>query len=173
MRSIAAALAVTALAWAAPCGADPEAGRGRSHGLTVAPRSAQQPVAPTNAQQPAGSPRIEVLVIDASTADGGVAQSLSWIPQLRQPPFNAFTQMRLISRATVPLTATPSTASLPGNRSATIALASLSPGHRYTVNVTFSTGGNVQFVAGAGEPFFTVRASRPNRATILGFVVRN
>lgn len=170
MNRLASGFALTLILVTSPAWGDPELVRGRSHGL--APRSAQQP-APRSAQQPAGAPQVELLVIEASAGDGGVAQSLSWIPQLRQPPFNAFSQMRLISRNSLPLTATPATATLPGNRSATIALGSLSPGRRYTVNVTFSTGGNVQFVAGAGEPFFTVRASRPDRATILGFIVRN
>jgi hypothetical protein len=138
--------------------------RGLSQGVSVASRAAQQPAA---------APSVEVLVIEATTGDGGVAPVLANIPQLRQAPLNTFAQMRMVSRNTVALGPAAATTALPGNRSATITLASRSPENRYTVNVAFSTGGSIQFVAGAGEPFFTVRASRPDRAIILGFIVRH
>ena len=142
--------------------ADPGA-RGRSHGAAPAAMGAQQPGA---------APSVEVLVIDATAGDGGVAPTLASLPQHRQPPFNAFTEMRRVSRVTLALTAAPASTALPGGRSATLTLAAPSPGGRYTVNVSFSSGGSIQFVAGAGEPFFTVRSSRANRAMIIGFIVR-
>lgn len=134
---------------------------------SLAQVAAQQP-----APQPASSPRVEVLVIEAGAGDAGVAVALRSIPQLRQPPFNTFTQMRLVSRALLPLATAPATAPLPNGGSASVSLASRSPEGRYTVNVSFSGAGNIQFVAGAGEPFFTVRSSRPDRALIIGFIVR-
>lgn len=147
---------VMALA-ASPAGAVPTAGR------AVAQRAAQQPAA---------APHVEVLVIEAGAGDAGVAVALRSIPQLRQPPFNTFTQMRLVSRAVLPLASAPATTALPNGGSASLSLASRSPEGRYTVNVSFSGAGNIQFVAGSGEPFFTVRASRPDRALIIGFIVR-
>ena len=59
--------------------------------------------------------------------------------------------------------------------SARITLSGRSPEGRFTVNVAFVQGAqtsNIQFVAAAGEPFFTVRSSRPDRALVLGFIVR-
>lgn len=153
---IAVALASSA-AWA-----DPDA-RGRAH--AVVPASMR-------AQQPAAAPSVELLVIEATTGDGGVASTLASLPQLRAAPFNAFPQMRLLSRSAVPLGPSPATAPLPGQRTASITLASRSPGNRFTVNVSFSSGGSIQFVAGVGEPFFTVRTSRADRAIIIGFIVR-
>lgn len=152
MRGVVVGMLLSVALAASPAGADPGAQRG--------------------AQQPAAAPRIEVLVIEAGAGDAGVAAALRSIPQLRQPPFNTFTQMRLVSRAVLPLAAAAATASLPNGGSASITLAARSAEGRYTVNVSFSGAGNVQFVAGAGEPFFTVRASRPDRALIIGFIVR-
>ena len=128
---------------------------------------------PASAQQPAAPPRVEVLVIEAGAGDAGVAAALANIPQLRLAPFNTFGQLRLVSRATLPLGAAPASTALPNGRVATVTLASRSPENRYTVNVGLTGAASVQFVAGVGEPFFTVRSSRADRALILGFIVRN
>ena len=90
-----AVLLGTSAAWA-----DPDA-RGRSHGVTPAARGAQQPSAAPSVS-PGESPSVEVLVIDATAGDGGVASTLASLPQLRQAPFNAFTQMSLVSRIRPP-----------------------------------------------------------------------
>ncbi|MEZ4410077.1 MAG: hypothetical protein R3A52_26915 [Polyangiales bacterium] len=92
---------------------------------------------------------------------------------MRQPPFNAFGEYRVVSRSTLPLATAPSTARLP-NGSATITLRDQTDG-RYAVSVAFAQGGStstIEFVARAGEPFFTVRSSRPDRALVVGFIVR-
>jgi hypothetical protein len=139
---------------------------------TGASRLTQQPApAPT----PAASARVEVLVLEGTAGDGGVAASLANIPQLRLAPFNAYTQIALVSRVTLPLAGTPSTAPLPNGGSARVTLAGRSADGRYTVDVAFVQGAQtstIQFVAGAGEPFFTVRSRRPDRALIFGFIVR-
>lgn len=127
------------------------------------------------AQTPATAAHIEVLVLDASNGDGGVAPAIAAIPQLRQPPFLSFSQIGVVSRTTLPLSATPSVARLPNNGAASITLGSRGADGRYAVNVAFTQGAstsNIQFVASAGEPFFTVRSSRADRATIIGFIVR-
>lgn len=128
-----------------------------------------------SAQNPAPASHIEVLVLDASTGDGGVATTLAGIPQLRQAPFLSFTQIGVVSRTTLPLAAIASVAPLPNHGAASITLGSRGADGRYTVNVAFTQGAatsNIQFVASVGEPFFTVRSSRADRATIIGFIVR-
>lgn len=138
---------------------------------------AQQPTPETPSQAPAPAPsvHIEVLVLEASMGAGGVAPSLANLPQLRQPPFSAYSQITVVSRSVLPLSSTPSTTALPNNSTAGVVLTRRTPDGRYAVGVTFTQGGHVsrvEFVAGAGEPFFTVRSSRPERALILGFVIR-
>ncbi len=135
---------------------------------TLAARGAQQPAPP-----PAAAAHIEVLVLEGSSGDGGVAPSLASIPQLRQPPFNTFSQITVVSRVTLALSSSPSSTAVPGG-TARVTLAGRSPEGRYTVDVAFAQGGHastIQFVASAGEPFFTVRR-RPDRALIYGFIVR-
>lgn len=124
--------------------------------------------APANA-----SPRIEVLVLEAGAGDGGIPPALAGLSPLRQPPFNAFGEYRVLSRSTLPLAAAPSSARLP-NGSASVTLRDQADG-RYSVSVAFEQGGatsTIEFVARAGEPFFTVRSSRPDRALVIGFIVR-
>ena len=138
----------------------------------------RDPVAPTAtrlAQTPTATAHIEVLLIEATRGDGGVSPTLADLPQLRQPPFDSFTQLTLVSRTTLPLAAAPSTANFPRGGSATVTLGGRSADNRYTVDVAFrqgAAGSNIQFVAAAAEPFFTVRSRRPDRALIFGFIVR-
>jgi hypothetical protein len=139
--------------------------RGAAAGA-AAQRGAQQP--------PAAGTQIEVLVIDASAGDGGVDRGLAALSQLRRAPFNMFTTMRLVSRTTLGLAAEPARAPLPDG-TATVTLVSRGADGRYTFQVALAQGarsGNLTFVASAGEPVFTVRSSRPDRAMILGFIVR-
>jgi hypothetical protein len=142
------------------------------HPSAPAARLAQQPgVAPA----PAATAHVEVLVLEGSAGDAGVASSLSNLRQLRQPPFNTYPQISVLSRTTLSLSAAPATAALPNGGSARVTLAGRSPEGRYTVDVALVQGGqtsNIQFVVGSGEPFFTVRARRPDQALIFGFIVR-
>lgn len=139
----------------------------------VASAQPQRP-APNNARRaPATSARVEVLVLEAGAGDGGIPPALAGLSPLRQPPFNAFGEYRVVSRSTLPLAAAPSVARLP-NGSASITLRDQTDG-RYAVSVAFAQGGStstIEFVARAGEPFFTVRTSRPDRALVVGFIVR-
>jgi len=126
------------------------------------------------AQQPAAGTQIEVLVIDATTGDAGIDRGLSALSQLRRAPFSMFTTMRLLSRSTLSLASEPARATLPDG-TATVTLMSRGADGRYTFQVALAQGsrsGNLTFVASAGEPVFTVRSSRADRAMILGFIVR-
>ncbi|MBL8605545.1 MAG: hypothetical protein JNK72_26675 [Myxococcales bacterium] len=144
-------------------------------GAWAHPQAVTRP-ASRNAQQPAATGRVEVLVIEASNAPGEIAPALAPLRQLREPPFSAFTSMRLMSRVTLALSAEPHSTPLPqGRGNVTVSLAGRSPEGRYTVDVRFAGAGatsNIQFVATEGQPFFTVRTSRPEQALIVGFIVR-
>jgi hypothetical protein len=143
----------------------------RAAGLT--PQRAAQAPRGTGAQPAAGT-QIEVLVIDATSGAGGIDRGLAALSQLRRAPFNMFATMRLVSRSTLALAATPSRAALPDG-TATVTLVSRGADGRYTFQVALAQGsrsGSLTFVASAGEPVFTVRSSRPDRAMILGFIVR-
>ena len=63
---------------------------------------------------------------------------------------------------------------LPGGRGEmAVSLAGQTAGrYQVTVRFTRNTTSTIQFVAALGEPFFTVRASRPDTALVLGFIVR-
>jgi len=131
---------------------------------------------PTPAQRgaPQRAARIEILIIDAIALPGPSSPALDNIPQLRQPPFSAFGALRLVSRRTLPLTAEPQSTPLPNRRGELAVSLSGQTAGRYNVNVQFtrSTTSTIQFVAAPGEPFFTVRAHRPDKALVLGFIVR-
>lgn len=133
------------------------------------------PPPPSPAPPPAAEAHIEVLVLEATAGPGGIAPALASLPQLRQPPFSAYPQITLVSRTTLPLAGAPASAPLPNNATAGVVLARRTPEGRYAVGVTFTQGGHasrIEFLAAAGEPFFTVRSSRPERALIVGFIVR-
>ena len=159
IRTAVGALALAALvALPGAASADPQRPR-----PVAAQRSAQQ-----------GPVRIEVLVIDAYALPGESSPVLANIPQLHQPPFSAFGSMRLLSRRVIPLTAEAHNTPLPGGRGEmAVSLAGQTAGrYQVTVRFTRNTTSTIQFVAALGEPFFTVRASRPDKALVLGFIVR-
>ena len=145
-------------------------------GLSLAQQPGPGPSAPAPAPPSApAAARIEVLVLEATAGAGGIAPSLASLPQLRQPPFSAYSQITVVSRTTLPLSSTPTSTALPNSSTAGVVLTSRGADGRFTVDVTFTQGGRasrIEFVAGAGEPFFTVRSSRPERALIIGFIVR-
>lgn len=139
------------------------------------PQKPHPTAASRRAQQPAASARIEVLVLEATMGSGGIAAAIAHLPQLRQPPFASYTQIDLVSRTVLPLGSTASSAPLPQNGSAAITSTGRSANGRYSVTVNFSGAtqhSQIEFVAAPGEPFFTVRSSRPDRALIVGFIVR-
>jgi hypothetical protein len=116
-----------------------------------------------------------VLVLEATMGGGGIARELAHLPQLRQPPFAAYSQIGLVSRAVLALGAAAATTPLPNGGSAQVVSTGRTPEGRHTVDVRFTQGSQtstIQFVASPGEPFFTVRSSRPDRALIVGFIVR-
>lgn len=122
---------------------------------------------------PNASTQIEVIVLEATTGDAGIPPALAGLRPLRQPPFNTFGSYRLLSRRSLPLSTSPASTPLP-NGSASITLRSQHSG-RYAVSVTFDQSGRsstIDFAARAGEPFFTVRSSHPDRALVIGFIVR-
>ena len=130
--------------------------------------------AATPTPTPTTATQIEVLVIEGTNGTGGIGAGLQELPQLTRPPFSAYTQMTLVSRTTVPLATTASSVPLP-NGSAAITSQGRLPNGRYQVTVLLTLAGrahNLQFSTSPGDPFFTARATGPNGALILGFIVR-
>ena len=112
---------------------------------------AQQP-GPGPSAPPAAAAHIEVLVLEATAGAGGIAPSLANLPQLRQPPFSAYTQITVASRTTLALSSTPASTARPNGSTAGVVLTSRSADGRFTVGVTFTQGGRasrIEFVAGA------------------------
>jgi hypothetical protein len=125
--------------------------------------------------EPQASVRIEVLVLQGSTGPGGIAAGLENLPQLRRPPFSAYSQISVVSRTSQPLGPTPSTVPLPSGGHADITLSSRQPNGRFAVNVQVTMAGrthNVQFAAAVNSPFFTVISHSADSALILGLIVR-
>ncbi len=117
--------------------------------------------------------QIDVIVIEAGAGDAGVDAALAGLAQLRRGPFAMFPSMRQVSRTTLPLGEAPSVATLP-NGTATFTLEDRESSGRYRFRVHLAQGArgsDLTFVANPGQPLFTVRSSRADRAMILGFVV--
>lgn len=126
------------------------------------------------AQTPQPSVQIDVLVIEASNGSGGIATALQSIPQLSRPPFSAYTQLALVDRTTVPLSATPASVPFGSGDSVSVAAAGLRPTGRWDVAVQLTRGGrthDIHFGASPNTPFFTAVTTGPNTAIILGFIV--
>jgi hypothetical protein len=133
---------------------------------------APQPI--SLAQTPQPNTQIDVLVIEASNSGHGIAPELQNISQLTRPPFSAYSRLLLASHNTVPLGPTPSTVSLGGADSVTVAAPSIRPTGRYDVSVDVTRGGrthNMHFGASPNTPFFTVLTTGESTARILLFIV--
>ncbi len=163
--------------------------------VTPAARAAQRPVPPVGGQHPVqqagvphgvpqgggprpiphGPPHIEVLVMDASMGDGGVAPEIAQLRHLHQPPFAGYTQISVVSRTILPLSTQEATQALPDGGTVGVSLVWHGRKGRYSVDCTLTHAGRtsrIQFVASPGEPFFTVRSGRPDHAQVIGFIVR-
>jgi hypothetical protein len=137
------------------------------------------PTHPTASQRgaqaaPQAATQIEVLVINGASGNSGIGPGLENLPQLTRPPFSAYGTLTLVSRTSLPLGTAPANATLP-NGSAAITSSGRQPNGRYQVNVQLTLNGRthaMQFAAAPGDPFFTAQTTGPDRALILGFVVR-
>ncbi|MDQ3033282.1 MAG: hypothetical protein M3Y87_12760 [Myxococcota bacterium] len=119
--------------------------------------------------------RSEVFVVLAAEAEGAIDPSLADIPALRQPPFNAFHSMSVLSRTTAELSSQrPIEVALPNGRQLRIELERQMPDGRYRVRVSINTPGQadylplLQIVASPGDPFFVAGQNWQGGTLVIG-----
>jgi hypothetical protein len=135
--------------------------------------------APKNAPKSAvESVNGEVLVILANEAEGVVDPSLGSIKALKQPPFNGFKSMKVLSRSAVELrTGKPAEVELPNGRHLQLEFLAQMPDGRYKVQVSINRPNQkdylplLQVVASAGEPFFVAGQKYQGGTLVIGVQV--
>lgn len=117
----------------------------------------------------------EVIVVLAGDGEGGVDPSLGNIKALKQPPFNAFKSMKILSRTPVALQTTQaSTVDLPNGRRLQLTLIERMPDGRTKVQVSINKPGQkdylplLQVIASAGEPFFVAGQKYQGGTLVIG-----
>lgn len=147
-------------------------------GVTVA--RAQEEPGPTArggsaAAQPAEGVRAEVFVVLATEAEGTIDPALAEMPALRQPPFNGFHSMSVLSRTTTHLASErPIDVTLPNGRHLRVELERLTADGRYRVRVSINTPGRadylplLQIVASPGDPFFVAGQNWQGGTLVIG-----
>jgi hypothetical protein len=119
---------------------------------------------------------IEVVVMAGSHGAGGIAAALRGFTQLARPPFTAFSQIELVSRAQLALSeATPAAVAIPNNGTIRVSLGAPTRGRRVSVAVSITLGGRThqtQYSVVPGDPFFLVHSTGVDSALILRFVPR-
>lgn len=119
--------------------------------------------------------RSEVFVVLASEEEGTIDPSLAEIPALRQPPFNAFHTMSVLSRTNARLSADrPLEVTLPNGRQLRIELERPMPDGRHRVRISINTPGQsdylplLQIVASPGDPFFVAGQNWQGGTLVIG-----
>lgn len=128
-----------------------------------------------SAQAEASSVNAEVFVVLANETEGTIDPSLASLAALRQPPFNAFRTMSVLSRSESPLRAEqPVEVTLPNGRRLRVEMELAMPDGRYRVRVAINTPGRtdylpfMQVVASPGEPFFVAGQSWQGGTLVIG-----
>ncbi len=128
-----------------------------------------------HASAAAGAVPGEVLVILANEAEGSVDPSLASIKALKQPPFNGFKSMKVLSRSAVALTSgKPAEVDLPNGRHLQLEFLAQMPDGRYKVQVSINRPNQkdylplLQVVASAGEPFFVAGQKFQGGTLVIG-----
>ena len=134
--------------------------------------AAAQPPVPAG---PAVPVRAEVMVVLAGAAEGAVDPALAAIPALRQPPFDAYRSMSMLSRREVSLApGQPVEVALPNGRQLRIELERTTPDGRHVVRVSITRAGQrdylplLQVIARPGEPFFVAGQSHLGGTLVIG-----
>lgn len=116
----------------------------------------------------------EVIVILAS-AEGSVDPSLESIKALKEPPFNAYKSMKILSRTPIVLEGTQSvTIELPNGRRLQLALMERMADGRAKVQVSINKPNQkdylplLQVIASAGEPFFVAGQKFQGGTLVIG-----
>lgn len=117
----------------------------------------------------------EVFVILASAEEGPVDPSLGSIKALKEPPFNGFKSMKILSRTPLSLKGSDSsTVELPNGRRLQLTLLSRMPDGRAKVQVSINRPSQkdylplLQVIASAGEPFFVAGQKHQGGTLVIG-----
>ncbi len=117
----------------------------------------------------------EVLVVLAKEQAGQIDPALAHVAALRQPPFNAFRSMQVLSRPHVRLTmGHPQEVSLPNGRKLRLELEQVMPDGRFRVKVSINRPNQhdylplLQVVASPGDPFFVAGQGYQGGTLVVG-----
>jgi len=119
--------------------------------------------------------RGEVLVVLASEQAGTIDPALASVPALRQPPFNSFHSMRVLSRPRIQLSLQRAIdVPLPNGRRLRLILEEKRADGRFKVRVSINRPNQndylplLQVVASPGDPFFVAGQSYQGGTLVIG-----
>ena len=117
----------------------------------------------------------EVFVVLASERDGPIDPDLGKIKALKEPPFNAFKSMKILSRAAVMLEPNKgASVDLPNGRRLQLTLLARMPDGRAKVQVSINRPNQkdylpqLQVIASSGEPFFVAGQKYHGGTLVVG-----
>lgn len=145
--------------------------------LTVAAQAAP-------ATAPVSSTPAEVFVVLAKAEAGTIDPALQSVTALREPPFNSYQSMQVVTRSNVSLQVSapgqpevPAIVSLPNGRKLQLVLLERLPDGRFKVRVSINLPGKrdylplLEVMASAGEPFFVAGQKHEGGTLVIGVVV--
>lgn len=128
--------------------------------------------APAHAQR---AVRAEVLIVLASSSGDSIDRRLRDVPALRQPPFNSYSAMEVLSSPTVELrVGAAQQVELPNGRHIRIVLREITPQGRYRLQVSINRPGQQDYLpemsvlASPGDPFFVAGQSYRDGTLVIG-----
>jgi len=144
----------------------------------VAVGAAAQAPATTPAPAVASTTQAEVFVVLAKAEPGTIDPALQSVAALREPPFNSYQSMQVLTRNNVALQpAQPVMVSLPNGRKLQLELLERLPDGRFKVRVSINLPGKrdylplLEVMASAGEPFFVAGQKHEGGTLVIGVTV--
>jgi hypothetical protein len=144
-------------------------------GLLASLCALSAPLQTARADDPKANVPAEVLVVLASGEEGAVDASLSHVRALKQPPFNEYKTLKLLSRSTVQLPRDQSVEiALPNGRTLVLRLVKKLPDGRAKLQLSISRPNRKEYlpllevIASSGEPFFVAGQRYEGGTLVLG-----
>lgn len=126
----------------------------------------------------------EVFVVLAKTEAGTIDPALRSVAALREPPFNSYQSMQVLTRNDVTLQVSaagqpeaPAIISLPNGRKLQLVLLERLPDGRFKVRVSINLPGKrdylplLEVMASAGEPFFVAGQKHDGGTLVIGVLI--
>ncbi len=126
----------------------------------------------------------EVFVVLAKAEAGTIDPALRSVAALREPPFNTYQSMQVLTRTDVALQVSPAgqpevpaIVSLPNGRKLQLVLLERSPDGRFKVRVSINLPGKrdylplLEVMASAGEPFFVAGQKHDGGTLVIGVLI--